>query len=112
MARSAVELWRERMARFEREEISAAAFCRREGLSQASFYAWRKRLAADKEAARSAPPAPDGFRAVRLAAALSAASLTAILPGGTRLEIAALDAASLTQAIFALAQAERGDAGW
>jgi hypothetical protein len=100
------------MARFEREEISAAAFCRREGISQGAFYAWRKRLAAEPEAAFDPPPAPDGFRAVRLTTALAAASLTAVLPGGTRLKLAALDAAALHGAILALAQAERagGDA--
>jgi transposase-like protein len=32
------------MARFQRGTLSVAEFCRREGVSEPSFYAWRKRL--------------------------------------------------------------------
>ena len=43
----AVELaWRERLERQRRSGLSVAAFCRRERVSQPSFYHWRKRLAA------------------------------------------------------------------
>lgn len=36
--------WRGRMARFRRGKLSVVEFCRREGVSTPSFYAWRKRL--------------------------------------------------------------------
>ena len=43
----AVELaWRERLERQRRSGLSVAAFCRRERISQPSFYQWRKRLRA------------------------------------------------------------------
>ena len=45
MARgSARERWRDRFRRWQRSGTSAAAFCRAEGVSETSFYAWRRRL--------------------------------------------------------------------
>lgn len=38
-------LWREVLARHGASGLSVAEFCRREGLSQPSFYAWRRTLA-------------------------------------------------------------------
>ena len=38
--------WRERLSRFASSNLSAAEFCRRERVSEPSFYQWRKRLAA------------------------------------------------------------------
>ncbi len=40
--------WRERFVRQRRSGLSVAEFCRRKDVSPASFYAWRKRLKADK----------------------------------------------------------------
>lgn len=37
--------WRSRMKRFEKAGRSVAEFCRHEGVSDASFYQWRTRLA-------------------------------------------------------------------
>src|SRR5262249_53759222 len=39
------QAWEERLARFPASGLSAAAFCAQEGVSLASFYAWRRRLA-------------------------------------------------------------------
>jgi transposase-like protein len=44
--------WRGRCERFDRAGLTVTEFCRREGVSQARFYQWRKRLA--QEASRSA----------------------------------------------------------
>jgi hypothetical protein len=38
------DLWRQRLARFERSGLSVPDFCAAEGLSAPSFYAWRRRL--------------------------------------------------------------------
>ncbi len=38
-------MWRQRLERFAGWSGTAAEFCRREGVTQASFYQWRKRLA-------------------------------------------------------------------
>ena len=49
--KSAEALWRDRLARFRKSKLSVAEFCRQEGISNPSFYQWRKRLVWD--AARS-----------------------------------------------------------
>jgi len=36
--------WRERLARFQRLGCSVTEFCLREGISQPSFFQWRRRL--------------------------------------------------------------------
>lgn len=54
MGRSAdvevVRQWRDRVGRWRRSGLSIVEFCRREGISQASFFAWRKRLAGEDAA--------------------------------------------------------------
>jgi len=39
-----VRQWTERLARFEQSGQTVAQFCRQEGVSQPSFYQWRKKL--------------------------------------------------------------------
>ena len=41
------ELWRDRLRRFQSSDLTVAAFCDWEGVSQAAFYVWRKKLPAD-----------------------------------------------------------------
>ncbi|WP_436298656.1 IS66 family insertion sequence element accessory protein TnpA [Stieleria mannarensis] len=38
------KLWQERLRRFDRSRMSVAQFCRNEGVSQPSFYQWKKKL--------------------------------------------------------------------
>ena len=38
-------LWRDRLARFRKSGLTVKEFCRQEGVSDPSFYQWRKRLA-------------------------------------------------------------------
>lgn len=38
------KLWAERLQRFEQVEMNVAQFCAAEGVSQASFYQWRRKL--------------------------------------------------------------------
>ena len=40
-------LWRDRLRRFQSSDLTVAAFCDWEGVSQAAFYMWRKKLQAD-----------------------------------------------------------------
>ena len=45
MARQSFEAtWRKRLARWRRSGKTVTEFCRQEGVSKPSFYAWRKRL--------------------------------------------------------------------
>jgi transposase-like protein len=40
-------LWRDRLRRFQSSGLTVTAFCDWEGVSQAAFYVWRKKLQAD-----------------------------------------------------------------
>jgi hypothetical protein len=70
--------WREVLRRQARSGLSVAAFCRRFRISQASFYAWRRKL-------RDAGT----FAEVRLApdAVLSAGAMELVLAGGRRIVV-------------------------
>ena len=48
--------WRLRLRRQAASGLSIAAFCRREDVCSASFYAWRRRLATPPPAVRPDPP--------------------------------------------------------
>lgn len=65
MSREAVlarrEAWKQRMREFEQGTAGVPDFCRRAGVSTASFYQWRRRLNAvpakvPKPSAKAAPP--------------------------------------------------------
>ena len=51
MASEAEKRWRGRLRKWQRSGQSVAAFCRAEGVSGASFYAWRRRLGLPEEEA-------------------------------------------------------------
>lgn len=38
------KLWQERLRRFASSQMTVAQFCRNEGVSQPSFYQWKKKL--------------------------------------------------------------------
>ncbi len=109
--RSAAEAWRERLERQKRSGISIAAFCRREGVSQPSFYQWRRRLAATPSARDGAADRP-WFVPVQVADELSASGGVEIdLPGGAVVRLPAGAAPELViAAIEAAARAAREDA--
>lgn len=47
--------WSKRLDRFDRADVTIAQFCLQEGISQASFYQWRRKL-------RGQPPAPKSIQ--------------------------------------------------
>ncbi len=52
-----LKLWRRRMREFERGAETVAAFCQRTGVSPATFYLWRRRVA-ELAAKTSGPKLP------------------------------------------------------
>jgi hypothetical protein len=83
-------LWQQRLLRFERSGLSAAAFCAQERLSVPSFYAWRRRLRHQAPAAtpRAGPTTGDAARLVPVRLLPAAAPVELVLPSGAVLRLA------------------------
>lgn len=92
--------WRGCVRQWRESGLSVRAFCRREALSEPSFYAWRRELARrETSALRSQPPSRPqprraakrgGFVPVEVVAAklaAPAASIEILLPRGRRLRV-------------------------
>jgi len=71
-------LWQDRLRRFESSDLTVTAFCDWEGVSQAAFYVWRKKLQADS----SLPSRKTGEKVSNRSA--SAPAFVQILPGMSR----------------------------
>ena len=78
------QLWQQRLDRFRKSGLAVADFCEREGISTASFYAWRRRLQPD-----TAPDAADEPRLVpvRLVTPPPSAPVELLLPSGCVLRL-------------------------
>ena len=91
------EAWRERLAAQKQSGISVKQFCDQQGLTEQSFYYWRKRLQA---------PASMRFALVEAAPRQGPAehiALELVLTTGERLRIGAgVDARTLQQVLEAL----------
>ena len=71
-------LWRDRLQRFQSSYLTITAFCDWEGVSQAAFYVWRKKLQADSGL-------PSQKTVARVSSRLaSAPAFVQILPGMSR----------------------------
>ena len=103
-----VSAWRARLARFEESGLTVVDFCLEEGVSTASFYDWRKRLAASRSETVAIDGDSSGFAAVRL---FGSTRVLALLPGGTRLEIPSGDGQALRLVVEILARADAERAG-
>jgi len=91
------ENWRARIAAQERSGISVKQFCREQGLTEQSFYYWRKRLQT---------PAPMRFALVEAEprrGTADQAALELVLTTGERLRISpGVDSAALRHVLEAL----------
>ena len=97
--------WLDRLRRFARSKLPVSEFCRREGVSAASFYQWRRRLTAGRSVARPAAedsPPRASFVPVQL---MSATQLEVAFPNGARLTLPAHDHELVVRSIAAIAQA-------
>jgi transposase-like protein len=76
--------WQQRLERFRHSGLTVPAFCDREGISAASFYAWRRRLQHD-----TAAPADDMPRLVpvHLVTPPASAPVELLLPSGCVLRL-------------------------
>jgi transposase len=93
MSDSKRQEWTTRLQRFQEHPSPVAAFCRTEGVSSASFYLWKRRLAAE--------PTPT-FVPITVADTPTAPPVEVAFPGGIVIRIPA-DAHSL-RTLFSLAR--------
>lgn len=99
--------WRSRMARYRRSAVTVAEFCRREGVSAPSFYAWRRRLdAAAQPTSRrqSGGAAPGGAKASDLFVPVQVVSPPVAeieFPNGVRVRVPATNIEAMRAAILA-----------
>jgi len=109
--------WLERIRRWQKSQLSVRVYCRRQQLSEPSFYAWRRTLAergllAEPAAAArvdrgTAAPAPPAFVPLQLqsngASTSTAALLEVVLADGRVLRVpSGFDAATLRQLLAVL----------
>ena len=108
-------VWQERVRRYERAGVTVAEFCRQEGVSVASFYQWRKRLAQpsidqrSKRAPHRRAQALPAFQQVMLA---GGPVVAVELPSGVRMELPAQQMELVRAVVADLLEAEgwrRGD---
>lgn len=100
--------WSERLRRFERCDLTIAAFCEAEGVSAPSFYQWRKRLGAQERQTR--PGETGGMRPAFVPLQFAAPVTVEIhLPNGARVCLPGNDRQGIAAAIAAAALAPTAD---
>ena len=117
-ARSAAKeaAWRERLQTQAGSGLSVRAFCRREGLSEPSFYSWRRELdkrdrqRADQSAAGAAHSAA-GLVAVDVIGVLGEAMLEIIVDGGVVIRLREEASAETLQRVLTAACRQRATSG-
>jgi transposase-like protein len=96
-------LWRKRLQRFARSKLSVTEFCRREGVSAASFYQWRRKMADSlPDDAAQQLPGQARFIPVEVAATTG---LEVYFPNGVRLTLPASDHELVRLSLNTIAQA-------
>ena len=97
--------WRSVISQQKRSGLSIAAFCRKAGISERSFYSWRRRLVAQSGQA----PAPQ-FVPISISPAAQA-DFEIRLPGGVSVVASSgFDESSLRRLLQVVAGLERDDA--
>ena len=111
-------LWRERFERFEDGGMTIAEFCVAEDTSTASFYAWRRKLAMQRQTTRDRSPQRKKKRQKKrprkkLAGrgafeplTIAAAAVVIRLPDGTSIEVPAASQDALRTIVGQLAGAD------
>ncbi|MDH5626073.1 MAG: transposase [Nitrospira sp.] len=120
MGRNAIQsteaVWRDRLARFGKCKLTVKEFCRQEGVSDPSFYQWRKRLQKDPAGSRhrrrmgqrsDKSENPQSFVPVRVSSTevLTSSILGSVLaevelPNGVRIRVPATHSEALRIAIL------------
>ena len=110
-----LRLWQQRLRRFERSNLTVAAFCQAEDVSLPSFYHWRSKLDAPEEpigvrrhvAPRDAERTAGSKHAFLPVQVIAAATIEIHLPNGARLAVPTGDQATLEATIAAVGRLPR-----
>jgi hypothetical protein len=98
-----VREWRQRFERYQASGTTVENFCRRERVSVAMFYYWRREVGSIRLKPASVADRCGDFAPVRL---VGSANVTVELPGGTRLEIPMADSDAFERALRSVVQAD------
>jgi len=96
--------WRERFSRWELSPLKTAEFCATEGVSVASFYAWRRKLNLVAKPRANQPAQRGAFEQLLVS---SLPTLSARLPGGIELEATGASEQALRTLVSELVRAAR-----
>ena len=104
------EEWGERLVRFAKAKQTVAEFCLNEGVSQPSFYQWKKRLAATRADSRAkSAETPSGFQPVQIISPAQSRRQETIIRWGPDLQIElGSDLAVVEVVVAQLLEAARG----
>ena len=80
-------VWIERLARFPQSGLTAAQFCAIEAVSLPSFYAWKRRLAAEAQDALAEPAADPGPRLLSVRLPQPGPAVELVLTSGALLRL-------------------------
>jgi len=82
-----VQQWTERLVRFDQSSQTVAQFCQNEGVSQPSFYQWKKKLAdPNKRPSSTRESSPVAFQALEVTS-LPLSATTVRLANGVEIEL-------------------------
>ena len=109
-----VRVWRERFLRFDDGGRTIAEFCEAEGISTASFYAWRRKLATQRQTTQGRSPQRKKKRPRKKLAGrgvfepltIAAAVVVVRLPDGTSIEVPANSEGALRTIVGQLVRAD------
>jgi hypothetical protein len=109
-----VRVWRERLERFRKSEVKVKPFCADEGVSVASFYAWRQKLskpAADRVDQKNGEASYPSERPSRVFTPIVVNSLSATisirLPDGVQIDVPSDNLAAVRTVIAELLRIDR-----
>jgi hypothetical protein len=87
---AAAALWRGRLAKFRKSKLSVAEFCRQEGISNPSFYQWRKRLGEEVARSQEVPSSAKRSHSTLVPVKVSSSLFVEIeFPNGIRMRVPA-----------------------
>jgi|SRR6187397_1541329 hypothetical protein len=102
------EVWRRRLREFDRGAATVTDFCRRAGVSVASFYQWRRKLAAVASPEATTPGVPAtamSFLPVEITPP-SRNTIEVLLPNGTRVLVPSGEREAIRAVVEAVASVQ------